>query len=283
MASKKEFCIPTLLNMNTLDIRRVAADNEGIPAHLYLAHLERLLESTPAFLEKLGRLIDRKRDKSLLHSFRKLKDALANIGDKCLAEDIEYICTGIMRREVDLAADRAAVTYGKLAELHRELDNAYMSVTAGTKTTPDSKTQTLGELIKRTEEKEATRKRRILAVDDATPMLKILTMELGSQYEVYALTRGILVDNFLKHTTPDLFLLDIIMPDLSGFDLIPIIRNFDKHKHTPIIFISSDSSEETMLKAKEMGVCEYIVKPVDMVTLRKTIAQYIVKRRDDRE
>jgi PleD family two-component response regulator len=68
------------------------------------------------------------------------------------------------------------------------------------------------------------------------------------------------------------------MPDLSGFDLIPIIRSFDKHKHTPIIFISGSIDDEKISRAKEMGVCEYIVKPVDAALLRKKVAEYITRR-----
>jgi DNA-binding response OmpR family regulator len=70
------------------------------------------------------------------------------------------------------------------------------------------------------------------------------------------------------------------MPDLSGFDLIPIIRSFDAHKHTPIIFLSSNSDEENIMRAKEMGVCEYVFKPVDIALLRKKIAEQIEKRGD---
>ncbi|MCL2107930.1 MAG: response regulator, partial [Oscillospiraceae bacterium] len=62
--------------------------------------------------------------------------------------------------------------------------------------------------------------------------------------------------------TPDLFLLDYLMPKMTGFDLVPIIRKFPEHDETPIIFLTSEGSTDHVTAAINLGACDFIVKPI---------------------
>jgi len=118
----------------------------------------------------------------------------------------------------------------------------------------------------------------ILAVDDAPDVLKSIFFELRNDYAVFTLPKPEMLEGLLQKTTPDLFLLDYNMPVLSGFDLIPIIRRFQKHKHTPIIFLTSEGTIDHLSVAIALGACDFIVKPFNPDILRKKIAKHITGR-----
>jgi len=115
----------------------------------------------------------------------------------------------------------------------------------------------------------------ILAVDDAPDVLRTVHLLLREKYKVYTLTDPGKLKEFLQSITPDLFLLDYKMPDLSGFDLIQIIRSFPEHKDTPIIMLTSEKTSYTFTEAIRLGACDYIVKPIVMEVLRKRIEKHV--------
>ena len=115
----------------------------------------------------------------------------------------------------------------------------------------------------------------ILAVDDAPDVLKSVFYELRDMYTVFTLPKPEMLEDFLKKTTPDLFLLDYNMPVLSGFDLIPIIRRHKKHQKTPIIFLTSEGTIDNLSTAVALGASDFIVKPFDPNILREKIAKAI--------
>ena len=61
-------------------------------------------------------------------------------------------------------------------------------------------------------------------------------------------------------TKPDLILLDIMMPRVSGFDVLDILRNTPQTKHSKVIMMSALSSDKDVQKAKSLGVDDYIIK-----------------------
>ena len=122
----------------------------------------------------------------------------------------------------------------------------------------------------------------ILAVDDSPSILKAVNHALNQRFKVYTLPKPESIKEVLKMVTPDLFLLDCNMPKMSGFDLIDIIRNTPMHEDTPIVFLTSESDNDTVYAAIGLGVCDYIVKPVDEKVLLKKMDVHLkdfIKRR----
>jgi len=113
----------------------------------------------------------------------------------------------------------------------------------------------------------------VLAIDDAPDILKAVHSMLRDEYKVYTLPKPEKLKDFLSKTTPDLFLLDYQMPGISGFDLIPVIREFSEHKDTPIIFLTSEGTVERLTVAVDLGVSDFIVKPFDVDVLRSKVAK----------
>jgi CheY-like chemotaxis protein len=117
----------------------------------------------------------------------------------------------------------------------------------------------------------------VLAIDDSPDVLKAVYSMLRDIYKVFALPKPEKLKDFLAKTTPDVFLLDYQMPDISGFDLIPLIRAFPEHKETPIIFLTSAGTIEHLTVAIDLGASDFIVKPFEKDVLRTKVAKSINK------
>jgi len=115
----------------------------------------------------------------------------------------------------------------------------------------------------------------VLAIDDSPNVLKAVHSMLRDLYKVFTLPKPEKIMDFLSKTTPDLFLLDYKMPDICGFDLIPVIREYPEHKDTPIIFLTSAGTIEHLTVAVDLGVSDFIVKPFEMDVLRDKVAKCI--------
>jgi putative two-component system response regulator len=129
---------------------------------------------------------------------------------------------------------------------------------------------------------DAGRRTLILAVDDSQSILKTISLALGDDYKVFPLAKPAMLEKALSKITPELFLLDCNMPELSGFDLVPIIRSFEEHNDTPIIFLTSEGTDENISNAFMVGACDFVMKPIQPDVLRQKIARYIHKSESER-
>ena len=125
---------------------------------------------------------------------------------------------------------------------------------------------------------EAVKGAVIMMVDDEPTIIEVLEAFLESEgYENFVTTtdsREALP--LLESRRPDVLLLDLNMPNLSGLEILSLIRNDQALKHTPVIILTSSSEEETKLEALELGASEFLAKPVDpselALRLRNTLA-----------
>lgn len=115
----------------------------------------------------------------------------------------------------------------------------------------------------------------ILAVDDSPSILKEINELLHGQYRVYTLPKPEAMTMLLDKIKPDLFLLDCQMPVLNGFDLMPQIRANPEHEKTPVIFLTSDGTQDTIYAAVMSGANDFIVKPIDETVLREKLAAHL--------
>ncbi|MDR1813156.1 MAG: response regulator [Candidatus Fibromonas sp.] len=115
--------------------------------------------------------------------------------------------------------------------------------------------------------------KKILAVDDADIVLHILNVFLrNSQYKLTSATSGRTALNFIQKHSPDLFILDIDMPDMNGYELAQRIRA--SGQTAPIIFLTGNSTEESIIKALQVGAADFIAKPVCKAKLLERIAKF---------
>jgi len=100
----------------------------------------------------------------------------------------------------------------------------------------------------------------ILVVEDEVFISKILVQELESHgHQVIKAENGAQALELIKQHEPQLILLDVIMPEMNGFDFLKHLRQRLK-KNIPVIIISNLDSEHQIKTAKELGVLDYVIK-----------------------
>ncbi len=119
----------------------------------------------------------------------------------------------------------------------------------------------------------------IVVVDDETIELKNARNLLGDQaFRVSCLRSGKELLRFMETNSPDLVLLDILMPEMDGFETFRLLRQFEEDKNrssTPVIFLSGDSDSATERRGLKDGASDFIRKPIDkeilITRINKTI------------
>lgn len=102
----------------------------------------------------------------------------------------------------------------------------------------------------------------VLIVDDNPKNLQVLASILRTcKYKVAMVKDGIKAIKFIKSRKPDLILLDIMMPDIDGFEVCEKLKQDDSTKDIPVIFISALAEIEDKVKGFEAGGVDYITKP----------------------
>ena len=112
----------------------------------------------------------------------------------------------------------------------------------------------------------------ILIVDDAEFNRDILKEILGENYNYLEAENGNQAIQMIGDNLEiDLMLLDINMPQMNGFEVLAIMKRSQCLEETPVIMISSEESVDTMRKAYEMGITDYITRPFDSVIVKKRV------------
>lgn len=108
----------------------------------------------------------------------------------------------------------------------------------------------------------------IAVVDDDTANLKMAGFILSkNNMRVTALKSGRLLMDFVAQNKPDLVLLDILMPEMDGFETLRRLRESEGGKDIPVIFLTADEDEQSEVKGLELGAMDFIRKPFVPQTL----------------
>ncbi|MFP4461441.1 MAG: diguanylate cyclase [Thermotogota bacterium] len=114
-------------------------------------------------------------------------------------------------------------------------------------------------------------RKKILIVDDSPVTLLILKKYLEEEYDVVNAQNANDAINKMEEHSPDLFILDIMMPGMDGFALCDMIKKRKKNVFIPIIIISALEDNESKLKGLEAGADEFITKPVNQFELNMRV------------
>ena len=279
------FDLLALLKLKELDIRRVAHDNPLLRVGEYNRVLSKFINYNTKIISTLDKISSPGAKESDFSFMADVKTLLMNMGCYKLMPLIDDIISTGKRGHNKFASDYAK----KMLEEHNNLyakiiltieeDDKVDKTTGEDEIIVSKETQVLKKVIHLMDHNEATRKMRILAVDDTPSILKMISAILADDYKVDTLINPVMVEKFLQQITPELFLLDYQMPELNGFDLVPIIRSFEEHKDTPIIFLTAMGTIDHVSIAYTLGACDYIVKPFKDSVLLEKVAKHIVRKK----
>ncbi|MDR1531341.1 MAG: response regulator [Clostridiales bacterium] len=124
---------------------------------------------------------------------------------------------------------------------------------------------------------------KILLVDDNLVNLKVARNILMSKYDVFTVPSAEKMFVFLQKILPDLILLDVMMPDVTGYDAIKILKADPRTADIPVIFLTSKSEPESELEGLALGAVDYIIKPFSPPLLLKRIDLHILVKAQQRE
>ena len=118
-------------------------------------------------------------------------------------------------------------------------------------------------------------KNTVLIVDDEHVNLNILSHILENDYTVYTASDGKGAVEKAKELLPDLILLDIVMPDMDGYETLNKLKNLEETKEIPVIFITGLSQPEEEEKGLALGAADYILKPFSAKIIKLRVEHQI--------
>jgi CheY-like chemotaxis protein len=127
----------------------------------------------------------------------------------------------------------------------------------------------------------ATAKRRVLLVDDEPRILDSVRMNLELEgFEVNEANNGLEAIDKLRRFLPDLVVLDVMMPEMDGFEAIRRIRAIERHADLPIIVLTAKAMARAREQCLKAGATDYLAKPVDLDQLRSMLRVWLYKTRN---
>jgi CheY-like chemotaxis protein len=108
-------------------------------------------------------------------------------------------------------------------------------------------------------------RKKLLVIDDSETNLMLFDsmFENDERVNVLLLNSGKDIENYCLEKMPDLILLDLMMPEVHGFEVLERLKSRQDLEHIPVIIISALEGPEDIKKGIELGALDYLVKPVD--------------------
>ena len=116
-------------------------------------------------------------------------------------------------------------------------------------------------------------RKHILIVDDDVDMLKVLKVFLQDDYQVTIVDSGKQAFEYMLKHTPDLILLDYMMPLFDGPHVLEILRKREESKDVPVLFLTSVTERDKILQCLALNPQGYLVKPISREELLQRVAE----------
>ena len=118
----------------------------------------------------------------------------------------------------------------------------------------------------------------ILVVDDTKANIDLLVELLGSSYEVSVALDGKMALDLVESDKPDLVLLDIMMPEMDGYQVLERMKRDEALRNIPVIMISAIDEMKSVVRCIQNGADDYLVKPFDATLLKARIGACLERK-----
>ena len=118
--------------------------------------------------------------------------------------------------------------------------------------------------------------KKIIIVDDNATNLSVGRNLLKTYYEVYPVSSAAKLFNILEKFIPDLILLDVDMPEMSGYETIKILKSGSRFADIPVIFLTAKNNEESEMEGFDLGAVDYVTKPFSAPLLLRRISNQLL-------
>jgi signal transduction histidine kinase/DNA-binding response OmpR family regulator len=115
----------------------------------------------------------------------------------------------------------------------------------------------------------------ILLIDDDADLGTVLEVSLSATYRLLRVERGVQALDVARAERPDLILLDVVLPDLSGYDVLRILQHSEATRAIPVVMLTVQPEREL---AQRLGAAGVVAKPVDIDELQYTVRRSLARR-----
>ena len=124
---------------------------------------------------------------------------------------------------------------------------------------------------------DKSKKHSVLIIDDEKLSINVLVHILQRDYLLHTTKEGKIGVEIANEFLPDVILLDIVMPDMDGFEALSLLKSSDRTKNIPVIIITGLRDGEDIEKFAALGVADYIFKPVNAAQVKEKVYAQVVK------
>lgn len=118
-------------------------------------------------------------------------------------------------------------------------------------------------------------KSKILLIDDEPDFTDMIRMRLESDgYSVEVANTGVTGLAKASSSRVGLVLLDIMMPEMDGLEVLRQLRSDTRTRSIPVVMLTARSESSSIFKAEELGMTDYLIKPCDSAALLQTVRRY---------
>ncbi len=119
------------------------------------------------------------------------------------------------------------------------------------------------------------RKQKVMIVDDTPMNLELLKIALASEYDITVITNGRDALDTAVETPPDIILLDIVMPGMDGYEVLSKLRENEKTKDIPVVFLTAIQDVESEEYGLKLGAIDYIKKPFSIPIVKTKLKNHL--------
>jgi CheY-like chemotaxis protein len=252
-----------LFAISELSIDRKIEQMEDEEFKNYVKLLDSFTEDFPVREDKIKAALVVKDDETLTKQLTYIKDIL----EKIFATEMAEECS----KQIDLI-DK--IKHEKIEAYMRYFLTSLSMLSLDIQMALHKVNKTASMLADETMEEGNKADKKILAVDDTAFFLVVLKKKLqDTRYKVNCVTSGREALKFLEKHKADMFLLDIEMPGMNGFELAAKIR--EQGYKQPIIFLTGNARKEYFAMAMKAGATDFIIKPINREILLTKIRKHI--------
>ena len=253
-----------LFDISELNIKRILIHMRDNQLEEYLQALNLFVESLPVLEIELKNAFEAKDYLSFSKCLVDIKDILINIYADELAEDCSKQINALTAAKPEKIQAYMTYLLSLLSMLSIDIQMAIYKDENDEDNTRTAETM----------DESESGKKSILAVDDSAFFLDTLKMSLlDTEYKFVGVSSGAAALKYLQNHSPDLFILDIEMPEMDGYELAQKIR--EHRMKAPILFLTGNATREYVHKALEAGAADFIVKPVTQRQVIERVGKFI--------
>lgn len=116
---------------------------------------------------------------------------------------------------------------------------------------------------------------RLLIVDDQPINIRVLHMILAQHYQVLMATSGAQALKVCEEQQPALVLMDVVMPDMDGYEACRQLRAHPATRHVPVVFVTAHDDPVERQRGLDAGAVDFVSKPVSPVEVQAVVARHL--------